>query len=177
MSVQVNHSPIFPSTYFTNETSLAVFKYNKLQGLVKEAVAPVTMPTSPRKFIPSAWCRVVQTHHKASRFDLFQSRLVITMGSQEGVTGIGPVVTVISSQHTQRQSLVLTGKINHTLELLLDFRGGELLAIVYYIDKIEAVLADDNDVGVFNKIIGDFNVRGFLGHTAVVKHVLVRVHT
>jgi len=66
--------------------------------------------------------------------------------------------------------------VNDSLELVLELAGGQLLAVVDGIDHIEFVLAKDDHVVVLDRVENGLIVRGLLGHTAVVEHVLVGIH-
>jgi len=71
--------------YLAHETSLAVLEDNELKGLVKEAVAAVTVPASSRDFVTGHWARIVEAKQEHRRLDLTKELLVLGTGVNEGL--------------------------------------------------------------------------------------------
>jgi hypothetical protein len=89
---------------------------------------------------------------------------------------VSPIITILGGQNTNGKGLGTTSLLNDASELSLELAGGKLLAVVNGVNNIELVIASNDDVSVLNGVIGLFNIRRLDRNTAVVEHVLVRVH-
>jgi len=188
--------------YLAVETSLAVLKDNKLTRLVEETVATVTVPAGTRQFIAGDRRRVVQADHEGRGLNLLQQFLVLGVSSNQGLTilkrngilsishhdrssdthfggkkaHVSPIITILGGQNTNGKGLGTTSFLNDASKLSLKLAGGELLTVVNGVNNIELVVASNDNVGVLDGVISLLNIRRLDRNTAVVEHVLVRVH-
>lgn len=89
---------------------------------------------------------------------------------------VSPIITVLGGQHTDGERLGTTSILNNTLKLSLEFSSRKLLAIVNSVDNVELVVADNSNVGMLDWVVRFLDIRRLNRNTAVVEHVLVRVH-
>jgi hypothetical protein len=74
--------------YLTHEASFTVFKDNKLERLVKETVAAISVPAGARNLITGDRARVIQADQEDRGLDLAEELLVVRTSVDEGLASL-----------------------------------------------------------------------------------------
>jgi len=157
-----------------HEAGGAVVIDNELERLVKPPVGAIAVPVLMSPLLQSDGLGIIQTDNEAGGLDVPEGLLVGGIGSNEGLAGSIPVVTVGHSQHTDRRGGL--GNLVDALKLLLQLRDVQGLAVNNHGDLEELVLADHHDVLVLGSGVLAREVLHVARDAAAVEHVLVRVH-
>lgn len=157
-----------------HEARGAIVVDDELQGLVVPAVGTVAVPVGVGALLEGDGRGIVKADDEGGRLNRLEGGLVLSAGIEEGLAGIGPDVTVLRGQSADGRDRLSV--LVDAAELLLEFRGVELLAVELVQNLVELVLANDNDVLVVLVRELDGVVGGLGGNTAGVEHPLVAVH-